>query len=54
MADAGEGVLDLAGILEVASMTGVEHFYLERDLAPDPDQTLKASYQYLSSISPAE
>ena len=54
MADAGEGVLDLAGILEVASMTGVEHFYLERDLAADPDQTLKASYQYLSSISTAE
>ena len=41
-------------ILKVASMTGVEHFYLERDLAPDPDQTLEGSYQYLSSIAPAE
>ena len=54
MADAGEGVLDLDEILKVASMTGVQHFYLERDLAPDPDQTLKGSYQYLSSIAPAE
>ena len=35
-------------------MTGAEHFYLECDLAPDPDQTLKGSYQYLSSIAPAE
>ena len=54
MADAGEGVLDLAEILKVASMTGTEHFYLERDLAPDPDQTLEDSYQYMSSIAPAE
>lgn len=54
MTDAGDGVLDLDGILEAASMTGVEHFYLERDLAPDPGQTLKTSYEYLSSVSPGD
>ena len=51
MADAGAGVLELAAILDAASKTGTEHFYLERDLAPDPDQTLNASYQYLSSLT---
>jgi len=51
MADAGAGVLDLAAILEAAAKAGAEHFYLERDLAPDPDQTLNASYQSLSSLT---
>ena len=54
MADAGSGVLDLAAILEAASKSGTDHFYLERDLAADPDVTLNASYQYLSALSFAE
>lgn len=54
MADAGSGVLELASILEVASKTGVEHYYLERDLTPDVDQTLNSSFQYLSSLTFAE
>ena len=36
MTDAGSGVLDLPAILGAAKKNGVEHFYLERDLAADP------------------
>ena len=50
IADAGDGVLDLAGIITRARQAGVEHFYLERDLAPDADQTLEGSFRYLSSL----
>ena len=50
MADAGSGVLDLESIIESATKAGVEHFYLERDLAPDAEHTLNASYQYLSAL----
>ena len=54
MADAGSGVLDLANILKVARQTGVDHFYLERDLAPNADATLNASYNFLSSVTFSE
>ncbi|HWQ15613.1 MAG TPA: sugar phosphate isomerase/epimerase [Roseiflexaceae bacterium] len=50
MRDAGAGVLDLARILAQADRSGVQHFFLERDLAPDPVQTLRASYQALAAI----
>ena len=50
IADAGSGVLDLATIISRARRAGVEHFYLERDLAPDPDKTLEESFRYLSSL----
>ncbi|MDQ3846342.1 MAG: sugar phosphate isomerase/epimerase [Bacteroidota bacterium] len=36
MADAGSGVLDLKTILSHAQKSGVEHFLVERDLAPNP------------------
>ena len=51
MADAGSGVLDLATILTHARKSGVEHYYLERDLAADADTTLESSYHYLSSLA---
>ena len=51
MADAGAGVLDLQSILSVAKRNGAEHFYLERDLAADPDKTLKNSYDHLSQLT---
>ena len=50
MADAGAGVLDLPGILSAAKKNGVEHFYLERDMAAEPDNTLRNSYAYLASV----
>lgn len=50
MADAGDGVLDLASILSAAKRNGVDHYYLERDMAADPDTTLQNSYNYLSTV----
>jgi sugar phosphate isomerase/epimerase len=47
MADPGAGVLDVAGIIEAAKKSGAEHFYLERDLAPNPETTLNKSFAYL-------
>lgn len=50
MTDAGSGVLDLAAIITQARKSGVQHYHLERDLAPAAERTLEASYQYLSSL----
>jgi sugar phosphate isomerase/epimerase len=50
IADAGAGVLDLAGVLGAAKQAGVEHFFLERDQTPTPDETLRASYRHLASL----
>ncbi len=50
IADAGSGVLDLKRILSAAHRTGVEHFFLERDQSPTPEQTLRSSYGYLSTL----
>ncbi len=50
MRDAGDGVLDLPRILAEAERCGVRHFFLERDLAADPVQTLQASYQALAAV----
>ena len=51
VADAGRGVLDLPAILIAAKSAGVEHFFLERDQTPTPDETLRGSYKYLSSLT---
>lgn len=50
MHDAGSGVLDLPGIIAQGLRSGVEHFFVERDLAPDPQQTLRDSYRYLATL----
>lgn len=50
MSDPGDGVFDIEGILNEATKSGVEHFLLERDLAPDPMATLNNSYKYLKEI----
>ena len=51
LADAGSGVLDLRTILSHAKKSGVEHFIVERDLAPNPDEALEKSYKYLSLLN---
>lgn len=50
MADPEDGVFDIPGIVKEAVQSGVEHFYLERDLAPDPQKTLKNSAEYLKKV----
>jgi len=51
LANAGSRVLDLPNILSHAQKSGVEHFVVERDLAPEPEKDLKESYDYLSKLS---
>lgn len=50
MADPGEGVFDIPAIIKAGKKAGVEHFFLERDLAPDPDTTLPNSFTYLQKV----
>jgi len=47
MADPGDGVYDIAGIIEQAKKSGVDHYFLERDIAPQPEETLKNSFKNL-------
>ncbi|TAI47745.1 sugar phosphate isomerase/epimerase family protein [Flagellimonas allohymeniacidonis] len=51
MSDPGDGVYDIAGIIKQAKASGVEHYYLERDIAPNPEETLKNSFKNLSELS---
>lgn len=50
MSDAGAGVLDTHGILTAARASGVDHFYLERDTAAEPEKTLVNSYNNLTAL----
>lgn len=51
MADPGTGVFDIQKMLQAGQKSGVEHFYLERDLTPTPEATLKNSFANLSKMS---
>lgn len=51
VADAGAGVLDLRAIVSEAQRSGVEHYFVERDQTPTPDETLRASFRYLSTLT---
>jgi len=48
--DAGSGVLDLPTILSHAKRSGVEHFFVEQDVVANPGESLRKSYQFLSSL----
>ncbi|GMN06711.1 sugar phosphate isomerase/epimerase [Croceitalea sp. MTPC5] len=50
MSDPGDGVYDIKGIIAQAEASGVEHYFLERDLAPNPEETLKNSYKNLKKF----
>jgi len=51
MTTAGAGVLELPRILGHAKKNGVEHFYVEQDLATDPPTQLAASFRYLRDVA---
>lgn len=51
MTTAGAGVLDLPRILGHARRNGVEHFYVEQDLAADPPAQLGASIRALRGMA---
>jgi sugar phosphate isomerase/epimerase len=50
MADPGDGVFEIKKILAQASASGVEHFFLERDLTPTPELTIRNSFKNLSKM----
>lgn len=50
MAPAGTGVLDLGAIVETALTTGVEHYFVEQDMAPNPEAELPLSHDYLDQL----
>jgi sugar phosphate isomerase/epimerase len=50
LADAGAGVLDLEKIMAAAKKAGVKHFFLEKDLTPNPSHALKNSFAHLSGL----
>lgn len=49
MASAGDGVLDLKGIIKKAKEVGIEHFFVEQDLVANPLVALKRSSAFLTS-----
>jgi sugar phosphate isomerase/epimerase len=51
MTTAGAGVLDLPRILGHAKRSGVQHFYVEQDLAADPPAQLGASIRSLRNMA---
>lgn len=51
MRDPGDGVFDISELLKQGKAAGVEHYFLERDLAPDAMGTLKNSIQNLKVLS---
>ncbi len=51
MTTAGSGVLELPKILAAAKRVGVEHFFVEQDLAENPREALGASIRYLRGVT---
>lgn len=50
MSAAGDGVLNLPGIIEAAMSSGVKHFIVEQDMVAEPEITLKRSISYLHGL----
>ncbi|MFD0798984.1 sugar phosphate isomerase/epimerase family protein [Maribacter chungangensis] len=46
----GEGVLDIPSIISFAREKGVKHFYVEQDMAANPESELKKSFDYLKTV----
>jgi len=49
MASAGDGALDLQGIVKKAKEVGVEHYFVEQDMVKGPEVALKRSVDYLKN-----
>ncbi|MGZ5254388.1 MAG: sugar phosphate isomerase/epimerase family protein [Flavitalea sp.] len=48
--DAGSGVLDIKSILAAAKKSGVEHFIIERDLAPEGLVNMKKGIDFVKNV----
>jgi sugar phosphate isomerase/epimerase len=50
MADVGHGTIDWPAVLAKRPQAGTAHVFVERDDAPDPLASIRASYEYLTSL----
>lgn len=50
LADAGTGALPLEEIIQSAKNSGAKHFFLEKDMTPEPKSALQNSYNFLSNL----
>lgn len=50
LTDAGSGLMDMKSILESAQKNDVEHYFVERDLAPNAKEALKNALRYLKAL----
>ena len=48
MTSCGDGIAELESIIETAKKVGVKYFYVEQDMAKNPEIVLKKSIDYLS------
>lgn len=51
MTTAGNGVLDLKGIMIKAKEIGVEHYFVEQDMVAEPEIALKKSIDFLKKLA---
>jgi sugar phosphate isomerase/epimerase len=48
MTSVGDGVLDIKGIVAQAERSRIQHFFVEQDIAKNPEVVLKRSFDYLN------
>jgi len=51
MRDVGSGVIDWKKIFAARKKAGIEHVFVEHDVAPDPVASITASYNFLHNLS---
>ena len=49
--DVGDGNIDFPAFTRAALAAGAEHFFVERDGPPQPMQSIRRSYAYLSQMT---
>lgn len=49
-ADVGKGVIDMRRFIAAAQRNGLRYAFVERDVAPDPLASIRASHDYLATV----
>ena len=49
MTSCGKGIADIKGIINKAKEVGVKHFYVEQDMAQNPEIVLQESFDFITS-----
>lgn len=49
-ADVGHGVIDMPRFIAAAQRNGLQYAFVERDVAPDPIASIRASHDYLKTV----